>query len=80
MTKVHQEVLVQPRVPDLESVRDAGSKLVAALYGILNTLVVWQERLSQRAHLAGLEDHFLKDMGLGSADVAAEVAKPFWRA
>ncbi len=80
MTKVHQEVLVQPRVPDLESVRDAGSKLVAALYAILNTAVVWQERASQRAHLAALEDSYLKDMGLSHADVAAETAKPFWRA
>ena len=80
MTKAQQEVLVQPRVPDLESVRDAGSKLVAPLGRIVNTLVVWQERASQRAHLAALEDHFLKDMGLTHAGAAAEAAKPFWRA
>ena len=80
MTKAHEEILLQPRVPDLESLRDAGSKLAAALYGILNTPVVWQERASQRAHLASLEDHFLKDMRLSRADAAAEAAKPFWRA
>ncbi len=80
MTKAHEEILDQPRVPDLESVRDAGSKLAATLYGILNTLVVWQERATQRAHLASLEDHFLKDMGLSHADAATEAAKPFWRA
>ncbi len=80
MSKAHEESLLQPRVPDLESVRDAGRKLAAALYGILNRLVVWQERASQRTHLAALEDRFLKDMGLSHADVAAEAAKPFWRA
>ena len=80
MTKAHQEILVQPRVPDLESVRDAGSKLTAALGQFVNRLVVWQDRASQRAHLAALEDSFLKDMGLSHTDVTAEAAKPFWRA
>ena len=80
MTSAQQEILVQPRVPDLESVHKVGSKLAAALYAILNTAVVWQERASQRVHLAALEDRLLKDTGLSHADVAAETAKPFWRA
>lgn len=44
------------------------------------TLLVWQERASERSNLAGLSDHSLKDMGLSRADVAQEITKPFWRA
>ena len=80
MTNAHQEILVQPRVPDLDTVRDAGGRLAAVFYGTLNRLAVWQERASQRGHLAALEDRFLKDMGLSHAEAAAEAAKPFWRA
>jgi uncharacterized protein YjiS (DUF1127 family) len=37
------------------------------------------ERARQRRHLAGLDDHMLRDIGLTRADVAAETRKPFWR-
>jgi uncharacterized protein YjiS (DUF1127 family) len=40
----------------------------------------WQERAAQRAHLAGLENHILKDMGIDRAEAEREAAKPFWRA
>lgn len=43
-------------------------------------LLVWQERSMQRQHLAGVEPHLLKDMGISPADVQSEVGKPFWRA
>ncbi len=51
---------------------------VAARVGA--TLVMWQQRVSERAALASLDDRFLKDMGLTRADAEREYGKPFWRA
>lgn len=47
---------------------------------VLDGLATWQQRSSERAHLAALDEHHLKDIGLDRADVAREAAKPFWRA
>ena len=44
------------------------------------TLMRWQARHRERAHLAQLDDHLLRDMGLTRAEVARQVAKPFWQA
>ncbi len=51
-----------------------------AVGAAVETLYLWQERAAQRAHLAGLDDHILKDIGIGRAEAAREAAKPFWRA
>jgi uncharacterized protein YjiS (DUF1127 family) len=42
-------------------------------------LLTWQERSRQRHHLAALNDHMLRDIGLTRADVMAETTKPFWQ-
>jgi uncharacterized protein YjiS (DUF1127 family) len=52
---------------------------VVWLVTILDRLVDWQERASQRRALATLDDRMLKDLGLTRADVAREAGKPFWR-
>ncbi len=44
------------------------------------TLVLWQDRARQRAHLASLDHRMLRDIGLSRADVVREASKPFWRA
>ena len=44
------------------------------------TLLLWQDRARQRAHLASLDDRMLRDIGLSRADVTGEASKPFWRA
>lgn len=44
------------------------------------TLVLWQDRARQRAHLASLDDRMRRDIGLGRVEVAREASKPFWRA
>ena len=32
-----------------------------------------------RRHLASLNDHMLKDIGVSRADVEYEIRKPFWQ-
>ena len=46
---------------------------------LVEQLYAWQDRVQQRTHLAALEDHLLKDMGISRADAYRESAKPFWR-
>lgn len=52
----------------------------ALLIAIVDLLVAWQERAAQRHHLASLDERGLKDVALSRADIAPEIAKPFWRA
>ncbi len=46
---------------------------------LLEVLLVWQDRASQRRALQQLDDRLLADLGLGRGDVAREADKPFWR-
>ena len=39
----------------------------------------WSQRSRGRMQLAELDERMLADIGLTRADVAHEVAKPFWR-
>ena len=55
-------------------IRMMGLLLVSAM------LLTWQQRASERSHLASLSDHHLKDMGLSRAEAQHEVQKPFWLA
>ena len=41
-------------------------------------LLRWQELARQRAQLAELDDHLLRDMGLTRADARLEATRPFW--
>jgi uncharacterized protein YjiS (DUF1127 family) len=47
---------------------------------VFNVLLVWQDRATQRAHLAQLPDYLLKDMGMTQKEARREAAKYFWRA
>jgi uncharacterized protein YjiS (DUF1127 family) len=47
---------------------------------MVDVLITWQQRRSDRLRLQSMDDHMLRDIGLSRADVEAEVAKPFWRA
>ena len=49
------------------------------LHRTLEQILAWQERARQRHQLRALGEVMLKDLGLSRADVAAELAKPFWR-
>ncbi len=46
---------------------------------LLRGLASWMARWNQRRSLDRLEIHLLDDIGITRADVAREVAKPFWR-
>ena len=46
----------------------------------LETILSWQDRASDRAHLMDLDDRLLSDMGIDRAAARFEAAKPFWRA
>ena len=57
-----------------------GEILLEAAALAVRTLLIWQERASQRRALAQLDARMLKDVGLSRADVALEMRKPFWHA
>lgn len=51
---------------------------VRGLVSIRSAISVWQFRHATRKHLARLDPHMLRDIGM--LDSRAEAAKPFWRA
>ncbi len=57
-----------------------GRILLGLFLAIARPLLVWQQRLRDRAALQRLPDHLLRDIGLDPAEVQAEAEKPFWRA
>ena len=52
----------------------------AAAGGIVTTLMVWHDRMSERRALLGLNDLQLRDIGISRADAGSEGEKPFWQA
>jgi len=62
------DFLTRPTSPKPMSVRS-----------VLEKILEWQSRASERRRLAGLEDRLLTDMGLNRADAWQESRKPFWR-
>ena len=58
----------------------APSRLSGFFTGLLTRFAEWQERHEQRAHLAGMDERMLKDIGVTHVDAARESSKPFWQA
>lgn len=46
----------------------------------IGLILTWQQRARERRHLASMDDHGLKDIGLTKVDVLREADKPFWQA
>jgi uncharacterized protein YjiS (DUF1127 family) len=65
----------QPGRPFVRLVRAVDSAFGAAM----NTLFIWDRRHRDRLHLTSLDERMLRDIGITSADVEHEAAKPFWR-
>lgn len=53
--------------------------ILGTLAQAFDLVLLWHDRSVQRHHLAALDDHVLKDIGLSRADVVRESSKPFWR-
>ncbi|NBO21440.1 MAG: DUF1127 domain-containing protein [Rhodobacteraceae bacterium] len=43
------------------------------------TLAAWELRRTTRTHLAQMDPHILRDIGLTPDQARSEAAKPFWR-
>ena len=56
-----------------------GAGLRLAPLRLAERVLEWHEQSRQRAMLATLDAHLLRDIGLTAADVAEECRKPFWR-
>jgi uncharacterized protein YjiS (DUF1127 family) len=52
------------------------ARLALRLSGLVDA---WTERHRQRRALLELNDHMLKDIGIGRGDAYREGRKPFWR-
>jgi len=59
--------------------RGVGHEIAAVLDRLFEAPFVWAERAAERRHLAQLDEHLLKDIGLNRADVEAVSTRPFWR-
>lgn len=57
-----------------------GRLLIGLFLAIARPLLIWQQRLRDRAALQRMPAHLLRDIGLDPAEVQAEADKPFWRA
>ncbi len=53
--------------------------LVSRLERMPEQLLLWLDRSRQRRHLAAMNDHMLRDIGLSRADISAETQKWFWQ-
>lgn len=59
--------------------RGIGHEIVSVLDRMVEAPFIWAERAAERRHLAQLDDHLLRDIGLSRADIETVSAKPFWR-
>ena len=60
--------------------RGFAGEVAAVVDRIIEAPFLWAERAAERRHLAELDDHMLKDIGLNRAELDAVSTKPFWRA
>ncbi len=51
----------------------------AWLRGQVGLWLLWYRRWQQRQHLAGLDGHLLRDIGVTHTEALREAGKPFWR-
>ena len=59
--------------------RGVGHQIAAVLDHLFEAPFVWAERAAERRHLAELDDHMLRDIGLNRSDIHSAATKPFWR-
>jgi uncharacterized protein YjiS (DUF1127 family) len=79
MRNTHCYELDQPFSLTREAPTNFWRGLLRAPVKAIDLVLLWQERASQRTHLASLDNHALRDIGLSRADVERETSLPFWR-
>ena len=57
-----------------------GRQAADLLIRLIDLLLTWQQRASERRSLLEVDERMLRDMGLSRADLDRETRKPFWRA
>ena len=75
VSPVHQNITRQPLYDQVEPL-----KIHPGIKAVFMLIATWRRRARERRDLARLDDHLLRDIGIERSDVAAERAKPFWRA
>ncbi len=53
--------------------------IMSALLAVGDTIYRWTQRARQRRHLAQLDEHLLKDIGIEPLIAEWEANKPFWK-
>ena len=72
--------MTQRTVSEVWSGTSVETPSVRELLGkIWQTLMVWQQRASERVALRSMDDRELKDIGITRSDVWRECRKPFWQ-
>jgi uncharacterized protein YjiS (DUF1127 family) len=56
-----------------------GRRLRELAFTVIEELIAWRERATERVQLAALDERQLHDIGLARADLEPEISKPFWR-
>ncbi|WP_431299549.1 DUF1127 domain-containing protein [Tabrizicola sp. BL-A-41-H6] len=64
------------RAPTLVRATPTATGLLRA---VIDTVVAWSVRRRERAMLARLDSHLLRDIGLDPETAAVECAKPIWQ-
>lgn len=72
-----RSVSIDDAVPTrIQPKRDRGQPAAAGWPGLV---ALWIRRRRQRRHLATLDAHLLRDIGITPDEARREIAKPFWR-
>jgi uncharacterized protein YjiS (DUF1127 family) len=61
------------------SLRRSSPSWSLALARVLDTLLLWHERIKSRRVLATLDERMLRDIGIDQASAEREASTPFWR-
>ena len=58
---------------------NALAPIIAGVLRLRSLLALWSERAAMRRQLEAMPERLLADIGLGHAQIAREVGRPFWR-
>lgn len=72
------ETITPPPAPHAAGIAGVTRKARRVVAKCLETLVLWQERASQRHALGEMNEHMLKDLGISRTQAEGEAGKPFW--